>query len=121
MNNFEIAEVLIKLDLTADRFMGVYSSDNLPEVIKYGDCLIANMDPSSASGRHWISMFKRQREDSTVEYFDPLGKRPPQGALTDYFRDKSYVYNCKQLQSNDSESCGLFCIFFLYYRCHMHM
>ena len=27
------------------------------------------------------------------------------------------MYNCKQLQSNDSESCGLFCIFFLYYRC----
>ena len=85
MNNFEIAEVLMKLQATADRFMGVYSSDNLPEVIKYGDCLIANTDPSSASGRHWISMFKRQREDSTVEYFDPLGKRPPQGAMTDYF------------------------------------
>ena len=118
MNNFEIAEVLMKLEVTADRFMGVYSSDNLPERIESGGCLIANTDPSSASGRHWISMFKRQRrEDSTVEYFDPLGKRPAQGAMTDYFRDKSYVYNCKQLQSNDSESCGLFCIFFLYYRC----
>ena len=99
MNNFEIAEVLIKLEVTADRFMGVYSSDNLLERIESGDCLIANTDPSSASGRHWISMFKRrQREDSTVDYFDPLGKRSVQGAMTDYFRDKSYVYNCKQLQ-----------------------
>ena len=98
--------------------MGVYSSYNLQERIESGDCLIANMDPSSARSRHWILTFKRRRrEDSTVEYFDPLGKRPAQGAMTDYFRDKSYVYNCKQLQSNDSESCGLFCIFFLYYRC----
>ena len=85
MNNFEIAEVLMKLEVTADRFMGVYSSDNLPEVIESGDCLIANRDPSSASGRHWISMVKRRREDNTVEYFDPLGKRPAQGAMTDYF------------------------------------
>ena len=40
MNNFEIAEVLMKLEATADRFMGVYSSDNLPERIESGDCLI---------------------------------------------------------------------------------
>ena len=37
MNSFEIAEVLMKLEVTAESFMGVNSSDNLLEWIESGD------------------------------------------------------------------------------------
>ena len=38
--------------------------------------------------------------------------------MTEYFRGKNYVFNSKPVQGSDSELCGLFCVFFLYYRCY---
>ena len=114
MDGFEISWMLENKSVTASRFAGVFSADTLPEIAP-GQCLVCNTDPSSLPGKHWISIF---RGTHAVEYFDPLGKAPETGPIREYFHGKNYVFNSMPVQSSDSELCGLFCVFFLFYRCY---
>ena len=117
MDNSEIEELLNNSPTTSERFLGVFSSDTLPQdQLKVGTCLVVNTDPVAEPGSHWVAVFKRH---GVIDFFDPLGNPPDHysGGLSDYFLDRNYVYNSVKLQVNSSESCGWFCVYFLYNRC----
>ena len=51
------------------RFNGVYSRDNLPNIIKKGAYVI-NLDEYENTGTHWIGLFVKTNE---AIYFDSFG------------------------------------------------
>lgn len=96
---------------------GVFPIDNLPGKITK-KCFIINSDPSYLPGTHWFAIFFPKK--SYPEFFDSLGRNPKfySEDIINFLskENKQIAYNCKRLQSTNSSTCGLFCLYFLYYR-----
>ena len=72
MNTTQIAYAL-EQDPTSKLFCGVFPSDKLPQTIdKYPCGLVANTDPSTSPGAHWVSILMTSRQNA--EWFDSYGK-----------------------------------------------
>lgn len=66
-------------------------------------------------GQHWVAFYVYWRNSiPCAEFFDSFGKSPQYYEINPPF----FVckYNRSVFQSDKSDSCGLFCLFFLYYR-----
>jgi hypothetical protein len=95
--------------------LGVFPADRLPgRVSAFPSGFIANTDIHSANGRHWCAFYfpDRGRE---AEFFDSYGENPAHNS--DYFAkwlDKHALHvqwSGRQIQSNYSDVCGLYCLF----------
>jgi hypothetical protein len=100
-----------------DTFLGVYPCDKLPETIPSHRplLLIANTDPSTKPGEHWIAICLDK--DGRGEYFDSFGRAPKKTFKT--FLDKncdSWIKNDRQLQSLMSKFCGLYTVYYCLFR-----
>ena len=123
MNTRQV-EKIMKL-YTRVPFLGVFSSDSdcLPSSRKgnsarrnYPYCFITNLDPCHEKGTHWVVIYVVDK--NTVEYFDSFGLGPITKGHLNYLSVFSNVlYNVGQIQSNRSQLCGLYCVFF----CSMRM
>lgn len=86
-------------------FKGIYSSDNVPAQIGIQKFVVINTAPKHHEGIHWVVLFRVSRD--VYEYFDSLG------AKVDFMKkilniDGTVEYSTAKLQSDSSESCGLF-------------
>lgn len=97
--------------------LGVFAADQLPKDLRFPCGFIANTDDHLNDGRHWCSFYSPN--STTIEYFDSFGKS------IDYFNTyfskytsvfDNIVVNFKQLQSDYSDLCGMYCLFFLLQR-----
>ena len=52
----QIQEVLTKDSIASIEFLGVFASDNLPDIINFPASIIANTDQSSGPGEHWVGL-----------------------------------------------------------------
>jgi hypothetical protein len=120
--------------------LGVFAADELPTVdyIQRGFdrststsccCFIANTDPSTKPGKHWV-LFLGERGGASVggrvklSFFDSYGM--PLSFYSDLHNQCSRlgylprIANCntKQLQSLDSVLCGHYCFLFAFLRAH---
>ena len=116
MNTAQIAYALERDAKTSKKFCGVFPSDKLPQTIdKYPCGLVANTDPSTKSGKHWVSIYLSSPRKGS--WFDSYGKSPESyGAAFTGFLEKHYDdwdFNNRKLQSDCSDVCGQYCIFFL--------
>ena len=98
---------------------GVFPIDKLPNKKHSKKCFIINSDPSFLPGKHWIAVFFPP--NSLPEFFDSLGRSPSHYSekLLNFLLEENsegFVYNCKRLQPSHSSTCGLFCLYFLYFR-----
>lgn len=95
-------------EIMSKNFLGVFPRDMIPSSINTGS-LIANTDSSKEKGTHWVAMYK---EKNICDYFDSYGRPPFQNNLKGVRNN----FNHTKLQSNNSEVCGQYCLYFLYYR-----
>ena len=73
LNTLQLTLALRKHAQTASQFVGVFARDELPLIIdEIPAIIIANTDPSTKSGSHWILFYFDN--NGNVEYFDSLGK-----------------------------------------------
>lgn len=98
---------------------GIYPSDMMPTLdFSKGFGLIANTDESDRPGQHWLAVFIPNK--GPPEFFDPLAFPPIH--YVDHFenflvnRGPQYKFNTQKVQSDESTQCGLFCIYYLYFR-----
>jgi hypothetical protein len=142
----QIYEVLKELRLAccavASRscsYMDVFSADQVPTLKKLCSftgatgrgrpccykfrSFIANTDPSTAPGYHWVAFVVLADRPSVIYFFDSFGM--PLTAYDDLYRacmDKGYFsdtrivssVNSRSLQGAESTVCGHYCVLFLY-------
>lgn len=93
-------------------FLGVFPCDKLPSV-SYPACFIANTEPSTSSGEHWVAVFINK--EGYGDYFCSYGLPP----VFPNFMDKNcydWNFNQKRIQGTFSTTCGQYCVFFLFCR-----
>lgn len=107
LSNFDIEEMCkyYKINLKA-----CVSKDELVGRGVEGAYVI-NLDDASGRGTHWTCLFIR--ENSAV-YFDSFGEIYPT-QVKRFVGNRKLVYNCTQIQDLPQQSCGFYCLGFLYY------
>lgn len=97
-------------------FRGVFPSDKLPLKFKKPALLIANTDPSTRKGSHWVAFYIPKT--GKPEYFDSIGRRPQQDEFVKFLRKhgKSFLHNKKRLQGTFANTCGNYCGVYLYFK-----
>jgi len=96
----------------------VIARDQLPLVdySKLPLALIVNCSDSNSRGSHWISFYVYRVKHSLYgDYFDSYSNPLSKYNITTPFR--IIQTSTKVLQSNDSIVCGLYALFYLYWRC----
>ena len=101
--------------LTCKIHDGVHGADEIfNHVYMYPSAIISNTEERRKSGQHWVCYFIRS--PFSCEYFDSFGEKAP--ALIEDFlsRFKTVKRSWDQAQSDFSETCGLYCVYFLLLR-----
>jgi len=115
MNEQELRNELNRLK---HKVLGVFSSDNIPKTVSKGQALIVNTAPKGTEGQHWLSLY-RDPDDGILEIFDsfglPLGAYPLVKKWVG-IKEKCIRRNVGQVQSDNSDSCGVFCLLFIILR-----
>ena len=114
LTNFEIQEYY----QNDPRFNGVFSRDNLPNIIKNGAYVI-NLDEYYDIGTHWVALYVNNK---ILTYFDSFGVEHIPKEIMKFINRTSFrlgshhkkiTTNIYRIQAYDSIMCGYFCIGFI--------
>ena len=94
-------------------FMGTFPIDRIPSPVRFPCCVIANTDPSSMPGEHWVVLLIKP--DGSGEFFDSFGLPPSVYGFHRWFPSHRVTVNPVMLQKSEA-SCGYFCLYYLYHR-----
>lgn len=116
MEGSEINELMNASDVLREYNCGVYAKDQLPAGLPLGGAYVVNSQNSELPGRHWLSFWRNPAMNTNVvESWDSLG-RPPSHYGIHLSGDMVVLYNNRRIQSDQSGTCGLHAVFFLYYK-----
>ena len=119
MNTSQLQCMLACDPVLRDGVLGVFAADQLPTRVPSTPCgCIVNTDNSSQPGTHWLALFI---QTDTVECFDSYGQPPGSyNPLLTRWIQQQHVRNVRvnstRLQSDFSNVCGLYCVYFLHER-----
>ena len=106
---------MLKDPYIRQHFGGVLAVNEVPVLLTPDKIYIVNTDPSDKPGRHWFVLYKSSR---FPEHFDPAGLQPVKDIHNVLvLNGPRYIYNTQRIQHYNSDTCGLFCLFFCYFRC----
>ena len=115
MYSTQISRALQSDPYVAPYFEGVFASDRLPrQLTLYPSAVVANTDPASEPGKHWIAFYFDRH--GHLDYFDSYGLPPTvYPRLTEFaaVNSRTQSYNDRPLQGFYSDVCGQYCIAFL--------
>ena len=114
MNTQQLRQYMLMDPYIRQYYGGVIPRDRLPLVVKKPTIYIINTDPSSLPGKHWVTLFM----DTVCEHFDSSGL-PPRKDFENLLiaHGPNYMFNNKRLQDFNTNTCGLYCLMFAYFRC----
>ena len=114
MDSYEIAKYMRLDEKIREQFYGVYSLDLIPKKLPIPSLVIVNLDYSTDKGSHWVVLHRVNNE--VVEHFDSAGKQPKRDIVNNLFSNAlSYKYNNKRVQNYQTDTCGLFCLYYSYH------
>lgn len=102
-------------------FDGIFAADLIPHKLRKNRFIICNTDTSDKPGSHWFCLI---RFNESIECFDSLGVNEAKKTfllslpLCTQSNALELEFNCTQVQSNESSSCGEFVLYFLIQRLH---
>jgi hypothetical protein len=99
-------------------FIGTFARDKLPFKVSKPAGLIANTDPISKPGEHWVAIYID--ETGFCEYFDPYGLPPLHIEFEEFMSNNSengIGFNSQQLQCLTCVTCGFYCVEYIRMRC----
>lgn len=107
MNSIQLENILSN----TRGFLGVFASNQLPEIIPSTCSLITNTDPDYKSGLHWQCIII---QNNIVYFFCSFGGPPIVPAIKSFCNRFPLVfYNREKHQRINESSCGAFCIFII--------
>ena len=96
------------------QYGGVVALDQLPTLIRDPTIFIVNSDPIKLPGKHWFAVYF----SNVNEHFDSAGFYPNAALEAELIaRGPRFLYNTKRVQAYFSDTCGLYALFFCYFRC----
>ena len=114
MDSYEIAKYMRLDEKIREQFYGIYSLDLIPKKLPIPSLVIVNLDYSTDKGSHWVVLHRVNNE--VVEQFDSAGKQPKRDIVNNLFSNAlSYKYNNKRVQNYQTDTCGLFCLYYSYH------
>ena len=116
MDEQQIFNIVSKCKHLKYKFSGIYAADNFPVDFSKNTFIIVNTSNSDSVGEHWILLAK-QNSDEAIYYADPFGF-PTETYKNLYKRIKYYAcvnVMTHQLQSINSQFCGLYCIYIAHF------
>ena len=115
MNGDQIEKILAQsLACTRTHFLGVFARDQLPTPSQYPACFVANTDPISLPGTHWVAFF--YVSPTHLEFFDSYGEPPHFYNFSISNKITTLKSNSRPLQNLRTTVCGQFCIYYLFQR-----
>jgi hypothetical protein len=115
MNTGQIQCVIDCDVLLKKHILGVFAANDLPlKLTNFPSGFIINSQPRSQEGQHWLAFYFPSRH--TVEFFDSYAEKP--NYYNNYFTRYLNAFpivklNHVQIQSDFSNVCGLYCLFYL--------
>lgn len=126
MNTEQLSKLLRKLKCLKETVVDITAINALPDMIvrNFPQLYIINTDPFPNPGKHWVCVIFYN--SSRTDYFDSLGKAPEEYSRNlRGFIDKNSHNKCRfiprQIQSNSSDICGLYVVFFALMRICFHI
>ena len=120
MNTKQLYRALMQNPVTKNYFDGVYSKDTLEDIDSRPCLLITNTADSSHRGKHWV-LFYFDAKKKQGEFFDSLGNdvNVYGKELVDFISrfSSSYVFTTTRTQPKNTSLCGVYCLFFAYWKC----
>ena len=98
MDEDDINDFIQKCRKLKYKFCGVFAANNFPQKLPKNSFLIVNASPSNSPGTHWLLLCNRNNRD--------LYHR-----LSDTTAQICQFFEHQPIQSQNSELCGLFCIY----------
>lgn len=114
MKTEELEQYMLNDPFIRKYYGGVVALDQLPQKISKPKIFIVNSDPAALPGQHWYAVYF-----TTInEHFDSAGFYPNAKLESELIvHGPRFMYNDRRVQAFRSESCGLFCLFYCYFRC----
>jgi len=120
MQGFEFEQYFSKFPHLMKHFIGVFAIDKIPRNLKYRQFCICNTDTSDGIGIHWFCFVRNSKK--SVECFDSLGinesKKNVLKSQCQFKNISNIHFNETIFQSQNSDSCGYFTIYFILQRMH---
>ena len=120
MHAVEFNQYFENFPFLKNQFVGIFAIDTLPKTLKIKKFCICNTDLSSGEGKHWFVLLRSTKK--TIECFDSLGitiqKRQILEKFCKFRGVSELLYNETQFQKDDSDTCGLFALYFIFERMH---
>ena len=118
MQSSDFENYFIGYPILKKHFRGTFSIDTLPKSLKNLDFCVCNTDFSTGAGIHWFFILKTSK--NTIEVFDSLGiDSQKEKNIETYFKFRgirSIQFNESVFQNQESTTCGLFVIYFIWQR-----
>lgn len=118
MNTAELKVLAGKDDKLRAIFLDIYPSDMLPSKLPFKPCgLIINTHGAYQPGEHWLAMYFDAYGNG--ELFDSYGITSISSVFGQFLRKHSkhaFIHD-RWLQSMDTSVCGMYCIYYLYFKC----
>jgi hypothetical protein len=115
MNTIQLIDFCLSDPYINNYFGGVLPADQLPLIVSENPKLyIVNTDKAGEVGEHWICIFTSK----VPEYFDSLCKEPEE-EFSNFLllNGPNYRTNNRRVQDYNTNTCGLYCLFYSYLRC----
>ena len=118
MNTTDIQDVL-EVSVPDNFGVAVLPCDWLSRITADQFAVVVNSDTAASPGMHWMAIFKDKRKEE-IEFFDscsmPVNFYHP--SIGEFLENKAkgVRLNCGRIQSEFSNTCGHFCIYYLLHR-----
>jgi hypothetical protein len=109
MDNHQLNRAVHNDQVLSTHVWGVMARDDLQLFDLFPGAYIVNSVDRQLPGEHWLAIFVTT--SGNIEFFDPLARRPGHYKLS-----LDCLYNTEPIQPLDSNLCGLYILFFLYWR-----
>ena len=112
-NKYSLSNIFINNLLKNEKsYLGTFSKDEIP-LIENNKSLIFNLQNSSQTGSHWITL---SRNNKNVFISDSFGVGHIPKKNYKIYKEFNIITNIYRTQDINSNLCGLFCILFCLYK-----
>lgn len=120
MQGSKLNEYFQSFPFLKKHYDGIFAINTLPKSIKVRHFCICNTDESTGNGIHWFCFVRTTK--STIECFDSLGvcleKKEKLQKYCNFRAIREIEFNETSFQAKDTDTCGLFTVYFIIQRMH---